>query len=462
MPAASTPLAQNSKLSPAKGAPLRRRAPVLVAAAVTTAWAAIVSYAPVLAVVWLATAMSGGRVPVPDVLRSAAAGWLLAGGVPLHTPGGPLGLVPLAVSALAGWRVYRAGVHTARAIGARSPGRGAAGRGAAGRGAAGRGAAWRALLAAVCVAGVYGGLGALAAAVTRQPALWAAPLRAGLTFAGVGLLLAGAGSAVESRVAARAGDRLPAVLRDAARTGLVAALLVLGAGAATAGGSVAVAGRDAAEMLAAYHTGVAGQAGLTGLCLAYVPNLTAWAAAYLVGPGFAVGVGTTVSAGHVSLGALPAVPVLVGLPGTAAGGPGALLLGIPVAAGMVAGGLLVRHRLVRHRRRPRVSPAGRVAAGPQEPVARTPLDRTQDRKQDRAQEMPGWLEVLGAAALAGPVAGGLLGLAGWISGGPLGNGRLAQTGPVGWQVALVGAVVVTLGALIGSAASHALIGARRR
>ncbi|MBO0871342.1 MAG: hypothetical protein J2P15_22535, partial [Micromonosporaceae bacterium] len=274
------------------------------------------------------------------------------------------------------------------------------------------------------------GLGALVAKVASQPGIWAAPLRAGLTFAGAGLLLAGAGSAVESRVAARVCARLPAVLRDATRTGLVAALLVLGAGGAAAGCSVAVAGRDAAQMLAAYHTGVAGQAGLTALCLAYIPNLTAWAAAYLIGPGFAVGVGTTVSAAHVSLGALPAVPVLVGLPATAAGGPGALLLGIPVAAGMTAGGLLVRRRK-------------RLA-------------------EDRELRWPSWLEVLGAAALAGPVAGALLGSAAWISGGSLGDGRLAQTGPVGWQVALVGSAVFTLGALVGSAASHALIGTRRR
>src|SRR5690348_15176435 len=181
MPAATTPLAQHSGPSQAKGA-VRRRAPVLVAAVVTTTWAAIVSYAPVLGAVWLITAVSGGRVPVPGVLRSAAAGWLLAGGVPLHTGGGPLGVVPLAVSALAGWRIYRAGVHTARAIGARSPGRSpkrssnrSVGRGALGRRALGRRALGRAALAAFCVAGVYGGLGALVAQVSGEPGLWAAP-----------------------------------------------------------------------------------------------------------------------------------------------------------------------------------------------------------------------------------------------------------------------------------------------
>jgi hypothetical protein len=75
---------------------------------------------------------------------------------------------------------------------------------------------------------------------------------------------------------------------------------------------------------------------------------------------------------------------------------------------------------------------------------------------------PRWGELLGAAALAGPVAGGLLGLAGWLSGGPLGSGRLAATGPTGWQVALVGAVVVALGTALAAAAAQVLLVARRR
>jgi hypothetical protein len=72
------------------------------------------------------------------------------------------------------------------------------------------------------------------------------------------------------------------------------------------------------------------------------------------------------------------------------------------------------------------------------------------------------LELLGAAALAGPVAGILLGLSAWASGGALGSGRLAVTGPVGWQVALVGAVVIALGGLIAAVATRVLMSGRRR
>jgi hypothetical protein len=383
---------------------------VLVAAAVTTGWAAAVSYLSVVAVVGLIVLVGGGAT-VPVVFRFGTAGWLLAHGVPLGTSAGRLGLVPLAVSGLAAWRVARAGVHTARAIGARQ-----------------RGPLRLAVVAATMVGIVYGLLGAVAAAAAHDDGLAIGPIRAGLTFAGFGLVAALVGAAAESGIAAGWWNRLPMPARDAVRTGLVAALLVLGAGAAVAGMAVAVAGGDASTMLSAYHTGVAGQAGLTLLCLVFAPNLAVWSMAYLVGPGFVVGAGATVSAAKVSLGALPAIPVLAGLPTTAVSGLAAPLLGVPMAGGMAAGWLLARRRL---------------------------------RLAEQGVPAPTWGALLGAAAAAGPAAGILLGLAAWASGGPLGSGRLAATGPTGWSVGLVGALVIAVGAVIAAAATRVLAGGRR-
>ncbi len=379
-------------------APGRRRAPLALAAIVTTTWAALVSYVPVVA----AVALFAGR----PQLSIGTGGWLLAHGVPLSTSAGRFGLIPLGLSVLAAWRVGRAGVHTSRAIGARTPGRVA--------------------LAVGAVAVIYGGLGALAAVVTRG---LVAPARAGLTLAGFAVVCAGLGALSESRLLRRAARRLPPVLRDGLRTGTVAALLVLGAGAGVAGVALAVSGGQAAATLASYHTGVAGQVGVTLLCLAFAPNLATWSAAYLVGPGFAFGTGTTVSAASVKLGALPAVPVLAGLPDSAVSGLGPLLLGLPMAGGMAAGWLLVRRRLRRA------------------------------REQDAP--VPGWGPLVSAAVLAGPVAGALLGLASWASGGPLGSGRLAVTGPAGWPVAWVGALVIALGALLAAAGTRVLAGRRQ-
>ena len=54
---------------------------------------------------------------------------------------------------------------------------------------------------------------------------------------------------------------------------MVAALLVLAAGAAAAGTAIALSGREASAMHPEYRTGPAGQVGLTLLCLAYAPDL---------------------------------------------------------------------------------------------------------------------------------------------------------------------------------------------
>lgn len=393
--------------------PAKRRAPVLVAALVTTLWASTVSYGVTLAAVALATGTGGDGSRIRVVFRFATAGWLLAHGVPLSTQGGPVRLMPLVITMLAAWRILRAGVHTARAIGARRSG-----------------SLRQVAVAGGAVALVCGLLGLAAALAIRGPDLSVSPLRALEVLGGFGLVAGATGALIESGMARRGAEAVSVAVRDGVRTGAVAALLILGAGAATAGTAIAVSGASAADMLAAYHTGFAGQAGLTALCLAYAPNLATWAAAYLIGPGFAVGTGTIVSAARVQLGALPAIPVLVGLPSSAVAGPAALLLGVPVAGGMTAGWLLVRRRM-------------RQAA-------------------DREAPAPTWSGLLGAAGLAGPVAGLALGLVAAVSGGSLGAGRLAVTGPVGWQVALIGGGVVMLGTLIATSATYILIGARRR
>lgn len=386
----------------------RRRAPVVLSASVTATWAGLLSYGSVLLVVGLLAAISGGTSAVATV-RLGTAGWLLAHGVPVGTPIGSLSLAPLAVTALAAWRVLRAGVHTSRAIGGRR-----------------HGSIRLAGIAALAVALAYGVLGAAAAALATGSGVRLAPLRAGLTMALVGLVAAGAGALHDAGLTATWWRRLPEVAQDAVRTGAVAALLLLGAGAGLAGVAIAVAGGDVADTLGGYRTGVVGQAGLTLLCLVYAPNFAGWAAAYAIGPGFSVGAGTSVSVASVQLGALPAVPVLAALPGEAASGFGTLLLGIPVVGGAVAGWLLARRAI-------------RRAGG---------------------FRQVGWVPLLAAAGLAGPVAGLSLGVAGWASDGGLGAGRLSHLGPDPWWLMLIGCAVVALGAVVGAAATRFLVGVR--
>ena len=173
-------------------------------------------------------------------------------------------------------------------------------------------------------------------------------------------------------------------------------------------------------MLGAYRTGVAGQAGIILVCLAYAPNAAVWAAAYLLGPGFAVGVDTTVRTTEVTVGGLPAVPLVSGIPHGPVGGLGAALLAVPVVAGMLAGWLLTRRLLRRGERE--------------------------------------WGAALGAAALAGPVAGSCSARPRWSR-----PGRSAAGGSPRW-VRWPGrsppspTVVVALGAVVGAAATRALAG----
>src|SRR3954454_19169507 len=88
--------------APRSGGPPARRAPLAVAAAVPTAWAALVSPLPVLAVVLFAQVAPGAAtVPAGQVVRVALAGWLLAHGAGLHTPTGTLALAPLLFTAVA-------------------------------------------------------------------------------------------------------------------------------------------------------------------------------------------------------------------------------------------------------------------------------------------------------------------------------------------------------------------------
>jgi hypothetical protein len=407
------------------------RAPLLVAAGFATVWAALLSYLPVAVVMGLARALEGAG-GLPGAARTGLTGWLLGHGVPLGTSIGPVGLTPLLLTVLVAWRLNRAGLHVTRAIGARHSG-----------------SLRDATTVAVAVGVTYGLLGALAAWAVSGPGLAVPVIRSGGTFTAVGVAGALVGALRGTGALVVVARRLPPVLRHAVRTGVLAALLVLAAGAGFTGLSVAIGGGEAADMISAYRTGVAGQAGITLVSLAYGVNAAVWAAAYLLGPGFLLGTDTTVRLTEVTVGPLPTVPLLAGLPVGPVGATGAALLAVPVFAGMASGWLLTR-RLMRSR--PPVVPAARQAGG----VAAT--DRP---ASGPVPSTPGWGTVLGAAVLAGPAAGVVLGLLAWFSGGPLGSGRLAQIGPVPWQVAATGAAVVAVSAALGAAAARAFRPPRR-
>jgi len=379
--------------APTPAASERRGAPLLVAAGVAALWAAVVGFLPLLGLAAVGTI--GQSVAPAAVLRLATTAWLLGHGVPVQTPADRVTLAPLLVSLLVGWRLVRAGVHASRATGAHRSA-----------------SIWPSVGAGASVALLYAGLGALAAWVAGTGAFRAPVARTALQFGLVAAVAATVGAVRHSRAGRVLRRRLPAVLDQAVRTGIGAAVFLLAAGAAAAGVALALAGGDAATVLRSFGAGVSGQAGMTAICLLYLPNLAVWGIAYLLGPGFAVGTGTVVSPGDVLLGPVPGLPVFAGLPSAPLTGVGPALLGVPLLAGLLAGWLLARR-----------------ARG-------------------------GWLPLLGAAALSAVVAGGLVHLAVLASRGGLGSWRLATIGPVDWRIGLFAAGVTCVGTMVGAAAAR--------
>ena len=70
---------------------------------------------------------------------------------------------------------------------------------------------------------------------------------------------------------------------------------------------------------------------------ALVPNAVVWAASYALGPGFALGAGTSVAPGAVELGIVPALPALAAVPADAPGPWGWLVLAGPIGVGVLTG-----------------------------------------------------------------------------------------------------------------------------
>jgi hypothetical protein len=175
---------------------------------------------------------------------------------------------------------------------------------------------------------------------------------------------------------------------------------------------------EATRVAQSLQPGLIGGVLLTVVSLGYVPNAAIWGASFAVGPGFAVGSGTTITPSVADSGTLPAFPLLAALPSDGPPpGIAALAMLLPLVAAIV-GGLVVARRA--------------TAELPAEHVA-----------------------VLGA--MSGLTAGLMFGVLAAVSGGPLGDQRLATLGPSAWRVALLASVAL---ATVGAATAWAK--ARRR
>lgn len=344
--------------------------------------------------VWIG---EGALAPVGDPLRFGARVWLVAHRVGLDIGGADLAFAPLGLTAAAVLLLYRSARWAAHSAGVSTE---------------------RGLLAVVGPAVLTYVLGAgLLAALSATPDVSAAPLGAVL-WAGVwsGCAVT-AGVAHESGLLATWFARVPPLVRVSLTGGGVALAGLLAVGALLTVVSLITRYGRVGELARALDAGALGSAVLVLGCAVIVPNAVIWAAAFALGPGFAMGAGTSVAPDGVTLGLVPAVPLFGALPASVPGPLTWLVLLGPLLAG-VAAGLMVHRRL-----------AG--LAPPDEPADSGAV----------GVPLPLW-HAVGVAGGAGAVAGVGMAVLALLSGGSAGAARLTELGPVPWEVTAAALVLV--------------------
>lgn len=283
-------------------------------------------------------------------------------------------------------------------------------------------------VSAVVVVGLLGAALALFAATdVATPVVWqGAVLPAAVMAVGVlvGIAIAftrgGWATDVTTGAIRRRVDAFPlaarAGVRSAIRIGVGSAMGVVGVAALLVTVRIVMEHPTVIGLSQALAAGVDGGIAIALAELALLPNLIVWAAAWIMGPGFALGAGTTVSPSVTLIGPVPGLPLLGVLP--AEGAPlGVLWLALPVLLGF--GGAVL--------------------------VARSATDRDGE---------PWWV-TLAVGLAAGAVAGVVLGTLAAFSAGAFGPGRLAEVGPDALLVAASAATSVGAGAIAGAFAARA-------
>jgi hypothetical protein len=334
---------------------------------------------------------AGAHGDTTDALRVGADAWLTGHGSHLVLSGVPIGISPLAVTMILVLIAFRTGRWAGRKATPECEDRVLAG-------AVGTFTCAYVVVAVVtCV---------LASQSGATPVLGRAVLGAVL----VAALAGGAGLAVGSGRFVTWLDRSPEWAVDVAVGGVAGALWLVAAGALLVAVSLLASLNEAATVLSGLHLSTGDALSYTVVMALFAPNAALLGASYLVGPGFAFGVGTTVSPTAVSLGVVPAYPVLAALPGEGPT-PGWLVvaMGVPVLAALLGGAAMLRRN---------------------GPVA-----------HDIAA-------IRGAAT--GFVAGIVVTVLVAAAGGPLGTGRMADVGAPVAEVLVFATGLMSVGGLLGA------------
>jgi len=414
-PTKATPAKAAPAKGPAKAAPASRDAshgadaavrPLAVSGIVAAIWCAglgLTTLTTITLIGWIAAPSTALGTGLPGVFRTAVNFWLVSHHAGFSVPHGRVGLLPLGLTVLPGALLFRGGgwiTRTGRVRGRYRIGVVHAALALAipyavlafllalvARSSVVSPSAWQALLACFVLAVVAGGLGAARALVasTTKRSPWVA----------IFMLL-------------------PHRARSLAIGVTGATAVLLGSGLLIFLVSLLFHVSEMADIYGVLGPGVVGGVLLTVVAIAYLPNAAIWAVSYAVGPGFAVGAGTSVAPSGVFVGMIPSFPPFAALPSP---GPAPLIsllaLAVPFAAGVTGGVLTIR-------------------ALPSAVSEAAPL----------------W------GFVCGVLTGGGLAFLAALSGGPVGGSRMAVMGPSAWQTGLMAALEVGVSAAIAAWAAN--------
>ncbi len=336
-----------------------------------------------------------------DGLRVGAYAWLMGHGSGASVAGVAVSAIPLGVSVVCAWAVWRIGHRVGDSVSGHGPDADAIADGVRD---------WTVPVATGLFTAAY-----VAVAVVTLRSLGAgtdppSAVRVVMWSMLLCLVVGGVSIAVGAGRAAIWTAYLPLSLRAAATVCLKVVSLLLFASLAAFVLALAVDFGAALNVVSQLHTDTGESALYAGLSLVALPNAVVFASSFLLGPGFAVGTATVASPTAVVLGPVPMFPLLAALPddGQPAGWVALMLLVPPVVAAWAAG---ASHRLY--------------------PTTR-------------------WEEAAVRGCGGGILAGLVVGVLAALAGGSVGPGRMQDVGPFAGQVTLHAMVALGLGALVGS------------